>query len=180
MAPMDTATLTLIVTQLATMLGVVYLLSNRIDRVREELIGLTTDGDAVTQGKIDELDRRLTRRMDRLEGRMEEMEGRLAGRVDELAARLTGRMDGLEGRMDSLAARMDSLGDQLASHREWVTLRVDELSSRAEDRHRDLLGQLQALQGDVVERIDRTRTELGGRLDVAAARIDAHVERHAS
>lgn len=151
MAPMDTATLTLIATQLATMLGVAYLLSNRIDRVRADL-----------GGRIDALDRRLTSRM------------------DDLDARLTGRMDGLEGRMDSLAARMDSLGDQLASHREWVTLRVDELSSRAEDRHRDLLGQLQALQGDVVERIDRTRSELGARLDVAAARIDAHVERHAS
>lgn len=140
MAPMDIATLTLLVTQLATMLGVVYFLSNRIDRVRADL----------------------------------------GGRIDELDRRLTGRMDRLEGRMDSLAARMDSLGDQLASHREWVTLRVDELSSRAEDRHHDLLGQLQALQGDVVERIDRTRSELGSRLDVAAARIDAHVERHAS
>ena len=84
--------------------------------------------------KIEEVDARLSARMDKLDSRMDGLESRM-DRLENRMDKLDSRMDGLESRMDKLENRMDKLDSRMDvrwspeietnSKNEWTIWMVD-------------------------------------------------------
>ena len=86
--------------------------------------------------KIEEVDARLSARMDKLDSRMDGLESRM-DRLENRMDKLDSRMDGLESRMDKLENRMDKLDsrmDGLESGMDKLEKRVDNMDGRFSTR----------------------------------------------
>ena len=71
--------------------------------------------------RIDELDARLSARIDSLSARIDELDARLSARIDSLSARI----DGLNARVDGLSTRIEELSQQVAG----VEKAIDDLGA---------------------------------------------------
>ena len=133
----------------------------RIDMLDEKLTNKIEEVDARLSARMDKLDSRmdgLESRMDRLESRMDGLDSRMDG-LESRMDRLENRMDGLDSRMDGLDSRMDKLEKRMDNMDGRFSTRFDNLEDKVTSMDRtirhDIVPQLATVSSICAEAMEK-------------------------
>ena len=133
----------------------------RIDMLDEKLTNKIEEVDARLSARMDKLDSRmdgLESRMDRLENRMDGLDSRMDG-LESRMDRLESRMDGLDSRMDGLDSRMDKLENRMDNMDGRFSTRFDNLEDKVTSMDRtirhDIVPQLATVSSICAEAMEK-------------------------
>lgn len=116
--------------------------------------------------RIDQVEEKLDSRFDQVNDRIDQVEERLGGRIDQLDGRineLDGRIDQLDGRVNQLDGRIDQLDgriDQLEERFDRVDERFDRMDERMESMEERLTQQDELSEERLNRRIDEAEKRL--------------------